>query len=552
MSAGGFLPVRLDELNFSARKNDAIHAHPKIGMSSCVVCFEDFNKSTRSKTTCPYCTTSICRGCLQQYVLNDITDEPKCVNTTCESRWTRDFLDTQLTATFRFNQYKKHREQILYDREKSRLPATQEDAAAYKVAVSKYITMPQVNGDYLLYRDKLIQNNTTYTEQRALRNTVQSFGRVRINGDAAPIVHRVAFIRPCPAEDCRGFLSTAWKCGMCNKYTCKDCHELKGARQDAAHTCHPDNIASAAAIIAETKPCPKCGIRIWKIQGCDQMWCTGCNTGFSWTTGQIVTGPIHNPHYFEWMRRNNQAPLPAAPVFNCDVANEDQIHMILDTHNPRSTKAWLLEAWRILREEQDHRPSRITEEEAHRILRVRYLVEEITEDEWKQKMQQAEKKYRYIRAVQQVRETIVGGGQDILRQVLQPVHDTNKIKEQVKDLLAFCNKSYETIGKQFNCKVESYMINVDARHEVNIKLFEERRANDVKSIHASVKSATDMLDTLITEMNSSTNDITIVTKYKYSIIRSIEDTMRRIQGYLREETAIATEIAAERAPTAAT
>ena len=179
-------------------------------------------------------------------------------------------------------------------------------------------------------------------------------------------------------------------------------------------------------------------------------------------------------------------------------------------------------------------------------------MEEITEDEWKQKMQQAEKKYRYIRAVQQVRETIVGGGQDILRQLLQPAHDTYKIKEQLKDLLAFCNKSYETIGKQFNCKVESYMLNVDARHEVNIKLFEERRANDVKSIHAHVKSATDMLDTLITEINSSTCDIKVVTKYKYSIIHYIGYTMRLIQGYLREEAAIAIEVAAERAPTATT
>jgi hypothetical protein len=340
---------------------------------------------------------------------------------------------------------------------------------------------------------------------------------------------------------------------MCDKYTCKDCHELKGARQNAAHICDPDNVSSAAAIIAETKPCPKCGIRIWKITGCDQMWCTGCTTGFSWTTGQIATGPIHNPHYFEWMRRNNQtiaAPAPQAPVFNCDIANEDAIHTALDTHNPRSVKAWLLEAWRILREEQDHRPPRTSEEEAQRILRVRYLAEEITEDEWKQKMQQAEKKYRCIRAVQQVRETMVGGGQDILRQLLQPAHDKNAIQRQLKDLIEFCNKSYENVGRQFNCKVESYILNIDARHEENVKRSQEKRANDVKTIHATVKSATSMLDSLIKEMSaSSTNDITIVTKYKYSIIRSVDDAMRRIQGYLREEAAIATEIAAERAAT---
>ena len=53
----------------------------------------------------------------------------------------------------------------------------------------------------------------------------------------------------------------------------------------------------------DSKPCPKCGIIIFKIDGCDQMYCTQCHTPFSWRTGQIEIGRnIHNPHYFEYMR----------------------------------------------------------------------------------------------------------------------------------------------------------------------------------------------------------------------------------------------------------
>jgi len=39
---------------------------------------------------------------------------------------------------------------------------------------------------------------------------------------------------------------------------------------------------------------------------CDQMWCTSCNTAFSWRTLRIVNGTVHNPHYFEYLRRNGQ------------------------------------------------------------------------------------------------------------------------------------------------------------------------------------------------------------------------------------------------------
>ena len=38
------------------------------------------------------------------------------------------------------------------------------------------------------------------------------------------------------------------------------------------------------------------------------MFCMECHTAFSWRTGRIETGNIHNPHYFEYMRRNGQQP----------------------------------------------------------------------------------------------------------------------------------------------------------------------------------------------------------------------------------------------------
>jgi hypothetical protein len=78
---------------------------------------------------------------------------------------------------------------------------------------------------------------------------------------------------------------------------------VKGDSRDAAHTCDPDTVATAKLISSETKPCPKCGVRLYKISGCNQMWCTACNDcAFDWVTGKIEN-VIHNPHYFEYQRR---------------------------------------------------------------------------------------------------------------------------------------------------------------------------------------------------------------------------------------------------------
>ena len=40
------------------------------------------------------------------------------------------------------------------------------------------------------------------------------------------------FIRPCPHPDCRGFLSTQLKCGLCEKYGCSSCWKPTEKKND--------------------------------------------------------------------------------------------------------------------------------------------------------------------------------------------------------------------------------------------------------------------------------------------------------------------------------
>lgn len=48
---------------------------------------------------------------------------------------------------------------------------------------------------------------------------------------------RKKFIRHCTRDGCKGFLSTAWKCGICEWYSCSKCFIPKAKEHDAVHEC---------------------------------------------------------------------------------------------------------------------------------------------------------------------------------------------------------------------------------------------------------------------------------------------------------------------------
>ena len=462
----------------------------------CAICLSDFNKSTRAPTSCPYCLTQICRQCLQTFLLNDINDMPRCVNTDCGQGWTREFLDAEMTRTFRLDTYKSHREKVLADREKARLPATQEDAAAYKAAAEEHERIESECSE-LKHEIQRLQIQLDMCERRKYRvqQTVNTFGRIKPNetraaggaGAAAATATATAtavFVRPCPAPDCKGFLSTSWKCGLCNLWSCPDCHELKGeSRENPDHVCDPDKVASAALIEKESKPCPKCGARICKIDGCDQMWCTSCNTGFSWRTGAIANGPIHNPHYFAWLARNGgAAPAAAAAAAGgagggaprCDADLDTRIaralygvhHYGYHRSSPMLRSAppengYLMEVWRIMREIQDYRRrDHENNDEVFRIMRVRYMTGELTEAEWQIALQRAEKDANFSLARNQVQEMFVATVRDVIRQILEPGANRISICWQVQELIDFCNKSFVAIEKRFGRKLAKITISV--------------------------------------------------------------------------------------------
>ena len=444
---------------------------PRVPKPTCCVCFDKFNQTIRAPTTCPHCEIQICRTCFQTYLLNEVADVPRCVNTECDRGWERNFLDSEMTSTFRLKTYKEHREKVLADREKSKLPATQADAAEVRAALA---LKTAADARYAKAAEESRRINlelmAAMRVQNAISRVVDSYGREHYVDPTAPAAAAEApkakaaavFVKPCPAPDCKGFLSTAWKCGLCDKYTCPDCHDLKGLlREDPAHRCDPDKVATATLLKAEAKSCPKCGVSICKIEGCDQMWCTQCNTGFSWRTGKMAAGPVHNPHYFDWLRSQGRDPT-ANPLQNGCAADRDIIRALNGPLWRTPIHCYLAEAWRLMLEAEDTaRVENQDNDEKMRVMRVKFMLGELAEADWQHMLQRQEKNVRFAVAKAQVAQVFAGGAREIISQILTDGCDKKKVKQQVEDLVKYCNACYGDIEGQFNRKIKP--INVETR-----------------------------------------------------------------------------------------
>ncbi|MHC4559624.1 MAG: Rcat domain-containing protein, partial [Planctomycetota bacterium] len=206
---------------------------------------------------------------------------------------------------FHNKDYRTHRAKLLMERERSLLPATQEIVLTVKKRdkVLDQIGELQAENDMLA---QLMHDN---------RNKIQRL-RQSIQGDTIQPTEKKTtkprYIAHCPVEECEGFIGEKWKCGICEGYACRKCHQPKAARKDPDHKCNKDDVETAKLLANDTKPCPNCSVPIFKISGCDQMWCTSCHTPFSWKTGKVETGVVHNPHFYQFQRNANGGVAPRA------------------------------------------------------------------------------------------------------------------------------------------------------------------------------------------------------------------------------------------------
>lgn len=285
--------------------------------NDCPICCETYDKSTKSIIKCEHgdCQFEACKTCVRQYILNSPLEQ-NCMN--CRKSWSEKFIVINLNRSFVTKDLSPHRKQVILEKELARIPDTIPIVEKLELCKDEEKAIKQLTEEITVLRMLIHEKEH---QQNIHRRNIK-----KIKEDKSEAKQ---FIMPCPNEDCRGFLSNKYYCSLCKLHTCPKCIEIIGYNKNEPHVCDENKIASADFIKKETKPCPACGERIFKTGGCDQMWCTkpDCHTAFSWKTGQIEKGVIHNPHFYEFQRNQNNGIIPRNPGDVVDGCNNNLIGM---------------------------------------------------------------------------------------------------------------------------------------------------------------------------------------------------------------------------------
>lgn len=432
----------------------------------CAICVTAGRKN--SCVSCPACEYVACKSCLTTFFGS--LPEPKCAN--CNIIWTREFITTKFRSFEK--EYLKMRQTYLLNREFAKLPETQ----------------PIVEQE-LMVRDLELRAQTDPSLKQVAYDA-----RVAHN----KVVAESSYVMPnvlmkCPNDtECRGFISSdTGKCGLCPTFVCKTCSltiiiptttfvydcrsclreihtvDVNDSFNDTCpacqtgenipfhkHICKPEDIETVKLLKQETRPCPKCGVPISKIDGCDQMWCVQCKTAFSWITGIIETGRVHNPHFYEWQRQR---------VVNGDIPREDEDGCVVQGEQLSEACAvgslvlsMYLHSFHNLvfqvvpyQVDMPHPPD-------NRDLRIKYLLNELSKTKLSVSVQRRDKKYQKDLEIFQILDVLCTGAYKIFRDICIASREAGyglsdsqllPFVRQLEDLRVFINNQLNIVGRKF-------------------------------------------------------------------------------------------------------
>lgn len=256
-------------------------------MDVCSVCCEEYNDITyRYKINCSKCNYECCNECYINYFSQENTEKICCMS--CKIEWGRLVQE---------NKFKSRDIEKIQNIKKNKLFMLEN---GYMADTTKYVK--NIN-EILDRRNQMSKLNRLTNRKKHDERNKKYEDRIKKLEHYATLetITKINYIMKCPCK-CGGIITENYMCNLCDTKICRKCGEEK----EENHKCDINNILNFNDIMINTKPCPKCYCRIHKVDGCDQMFCTHCKTGFSWKTGKIETHNLHNPHYFEYLRNAGQ------------------------------------------------------------------------------------------------------------------------------------------------------------------------------------------------------------------------------------------------------
>jgi len=444
--------------------------------TTCTICVSNFNKTIRKNVKCTNCQTDICAACIKRY-LADTIQEPNCMN--CRQLYSKEFLSANFTTKYTREVLNRVRFNVVIEREKRYLPALVPRADAYRKMKSLDDDMKPLEEQYLqlvqtlkALRKRIADANETHTEdmldeERTLAAEVKSLKTtlIKLNQEYTSfqdIYHQNSEVsiregHPCINGECRGFLDDQYICGLCYIKVCQHCH----LQIHDSHICNPEDIESIKAIALETHPCPTCATPIFKDYGCDQMFCVQCHTAFSWNTGRVVTGRIHNPHYFEWIRAKNtimprevgDIPCGGLPIYH------DLRKKLRDSANlpvPEIVFIGAIYKFTHTLQTKEVRKYPVSQGRDNNLnyTSIKYLAGELSEEKWKSILFHIEKKKQLNMEKRLMLDMILAVLIDFFGVLMTAdnVERVRDVQQECEELRKYFNECSDNLAKRFDVK----------------------------------------------------------------------------------------------------
>ena len=392
----------------------------------CSVCVGDYPLS--KKVECPSCDYIVCATC-QKTVMRG-----SCMN--CHAVFTNKFMVAALGKAWVSTTFRRHQENEMFEAEKALCAATQ----------------PLVDWE---------------RERRVGANNARF--RIPRNNTPRPIIAEVSGrdlstdVFPCPATSCRGFV-TRGVCGVCKADVCIRCREAKGSTSGASHECTAEALASIALINAQCRPCPQCGVSIYRTDGCDHMFCVACHTHWNWISGAVMTNST-NHHYNNAARFAENIATRGIVPGEAAACEEETVHQLMRDLVPRETfdegrvetmyvdlVVALYDDPQVVRltkaNKYDERAILIKTRDTLSNYRVQYMLGEMTEPVWKSRIYTVNKQRDRDTHVAQVINIYLSTVRTF-QHMLMMTHDYIGITEQMKAFTAMCNDSFASLHEEY-------------------------------------------------------------------------------------------------------